>query len=342
MASLTPRCGPGDLASLLEGLTVRISSLHVQREDVSLPDYPGGPRPSSVVHVSGNGVTGKGEFVAFYDAEHVEFAAAMQAWFESNRARTNLRVGSALGSEGTPYARAALQAALIDLGLRQAGLSLYDLTGVRETGLRFVVSLAADPEPLSAITRVRAAGFSGGLKIDVEPAWNHATLAQLAGDPSIVIFDFKGKGDVALAQCLAALNDRAWFEDPPPGFDTKMRARLARDASLPDASSVALARAGGEAVNLKAPRMGGPLEVLRSLEQALASRADSTPVLAYLGGMFEVSVGRAQARELAALYCATGPNDLAANVAHPQLGARADSPLLVQLDKPGFGSSDAG
>ncbi|MEO7037612.1 MAG: hypothetical protein ABI548_26880 [Polyangiaceae bacterium] len=342
MASLTPRCGPAELARLLADLEVRITSLQVQRDDVSLPDYPGGPRPSSVVHVAGNGVTGKGEHVAFYDAAHAEFAAAMHAWFESNRARTNLRVGSALGSPGTRYARSALEAALVDLGLRQAGLSLYDLTGVRETALRFVVSLAADPEPLSAIARVRAAGFSGGLKIDVDPAWDHATLAELASDPSIVIFDFKGKADIAFAQRLATLNAGAWFEDPPPGFDAKMRPRLARDATLPDASSVAIARARGEAVNLKAPRMGGPLEVLRGLEQALAPRADSAPVVAYLGGMFEVSVGRAQARELAALYCATGPNDLAANDAHPQLAARADSPLLVQLDRPGFGSSAVG
>ena len=93
----------------------------------------------------------------------------MRAWFESTRARTNLRVGSALGCQGTRHARAALEAALIDLGLRQAGLSLYDLTGVRETALRFVVSLAADPG-LSAIARVRAARFSGSLKIDLDPA----------------------------------------------------------------------------------------------------------------------------------------------------------------------------
>jgi L-alanine-DL-glutamate epimerase-like enolase superfamily enzyme len=290
-------------------------------------------------------VTGLGEHVAFYDAEHVEFAAAMQAWFESNRARTKLRVGNALGLDGarahTRYARAALEAALIDLGLRQAGLSLSDLTGVRETALRFVVSLAADPEPLSAIARVRAAGFSGGLKIDVDPAWNRATLAALAEDRSIVIFDFKGKGEIALAERLAALNDSAWFEDPPRGFDAEPRSRLARDATLPDAASVAYARARGEAVNLKAPRMGGPLEVLRALDQALAPHADSPPVAAYLGGMFEVSVGRAQARQLAALYCATGPNDLAANVTFSSSTARMDSPVLVRLDSLGFGSSEA-
>jgi hypothetical protein len=98
--------------------------------------------------------------------------------------------------------------------------------------------------------------------------------------------------------------------------------------------SSALARS--ESINLKAPRMGGPLCVLRSLE-----RASRSPAQAYLGGMFEVDVGREQARQLAALYCPLAPNDLAPNRAvsgNPDHRPLEKSPVRVRLDGPGFGS----
>jgi hypothetical protein len=75
--------------------------------------------------------------------------------------------------------------------------------------------------------------------------------------------------------------------------------------------------------------MGGPLEVLRALD--LAWRIGGTR---YLGGMFEVSVGRTQARQLAALYAGDAPNDLAL------VGRRVaeSSPATIRLDTVGFGA----
>jgi hypothetical protein len=82
--------------------------------------------------------------------------------------------------------------------------------------------------------------------------------------------------------------------------------------------------------------------LLRGLERALAPEQPCEPSArcsAYLGGMFEVGVGRAQARQLAALYCGTAPNDLAPNVASARNSMRANSPATIYLDRPGFGSS---
>jgi L-alanine-DL-glutamate epimerase-like enolase superfamily enzyme len=336
MVGLTVRCTPAQLARSLAELEVHVADLRVERRDVSLPDYPGGPRPSSIVQVYGRGAVGSGEHVAFSDAEQRAFGASIATWFQGDGARTQRCVGDAIGTELTRYGRAALEAALIDLALRQAGLSLADLTGVREAPLRFVVSLAADPRPLTAIARVRATGFSGDLKIDVDPSWDDATLAALAADSSIVIFDFKGKAELALGKRLAALSHHALFEDPPSGLEAFRESRLiSRDASVPDAFEVLSARARGEAVNLKAPRMGGPLEVLRALENATAPPGDRA--LAYLGGMFEVGVGRQQARQLAALYCPNGPNDLAPNRSEGAATTREDSPVLVRFARAGFG-----
>jgi hypothetical protein len=337
------RLSPAQLASRLAALEVRVESAIVERRSLTLADYPNGPRPSSVVRLSGGGCSGVGENVAFLETEHARFAGFIETWFRVRTASRPLTVGSALATDGTPYERAALQAALIDLGLRQAGLSLADLTGVRDASLRFVASLAAVPEPELAIRRLRREGYRGDLKLDVDPSWGPRALDVVARDSSIVILDFKGRGELALLRELRARCPSALFEDPPLGFEAAelgARALLSRDATLLDEATVAEARARGEAVNLKAPRMGGPLAVLYGLERALAapSTLNHSQSVAYLGGMFEIDVGRVQARQLAALYCAAAPNDLALNLASAT-SPRAPSPARIRLDLPGFGAS---
>jgi L-alanine-DL-glutamate epimerase-like enolase superfamily enzyme len=230
--------------------------------------------------------------------------------------------------------RAALEAALIDLALRQAGSSLASLTGVAEAPLRVVMSFAACADPVAVIRLRRASGYRGEFKVDVDPSWDQATRQALARQGGVAILDFKGRGTAADAVALAGLFAGAIFEDPPPGT-VPVPVRISRDATLGDAAAVGTAVAAGEAVNLKAPRMGGPLELLRGLEQALRARA-----MAYFGGMFEVSVGRLQARQLAALFCGDAPNDLAPNLERSHLEERPPRPssVVVRLDSPGFGA----
>ena len=333
---MTPSCGPARLASLLASLDVRVESAHVEQQAVSLPDYPDGPRPSSVVCLTGRGHSGWGENVAFFRHEHERFAALVEGWSRTAAASSPVRVQDVATLEGSPYERAALEAALVDLALSQAGISLYDLTGVREASLRFVVSLAVDPNPEAVVRRLRAEVCTADLKVDVDASWAPHTVARLAGDSSIVIFDFKGRASPELCHRIHSLSRGAWLEDPPVGFDEPpagLRApRVSRDATVIDEFAAARASARGEAVNLKAPRMGGPLSVLRALEHA--------PAWAYLGGMFEVNVGRSQARQLAALYCAAAPNDLALNL--PE-GSRPERhphrpPAQIRLDTLGFGA----
>jgi L-alanine-DL-glutamate epimerase-like enolase superfamily enzyme len=352
MVGVTPTRGPAALASVLESLEVRVESAVVERRAVMLPDYPGGPRPSSVVRLSGGGFSGRGENVAFHEQEQQRFAAHVEHWLRAHATMSTLEVGTALGAGGTAYERAALQAALIDLALRQAGLSLFDLTGVRQASLRFVVSLAANSDLKRAIGRLRLHGYRGDLKVDVDPSWDERTIEMLARESHIAIFDFKGRAEASLARKLYAAFPTALLEDPPPDFEEpelgSRTSRISRDSSLVTELAIARTRARGEAVNLKAPRMGGPLSVLRGLEGALtcppprselASEA-GTSLRAYVGGMFEVDVGRIQARQLAALYCASGPNDLALNLTSER--ARASprtSPAPIRLDEPGFGTS---
>lgn len=323
---------PAELVGALTALPVRISSVRVRTGAVALDDYPGGPRPTSLVGLAGEGQVGFGENVAFDSAEHARFAAAAERALDSARDRPGLHVGDVLSSLGdcSGYERAAVEAALVDLAMRQAGVTLAGLTGISDGRLRFVESFAARRDPAAHVQRLRARGHTAALKIDVDPTWDTPTRQALARQPGIAILDFKGRGDTALARSWAELVPTAILEDPPAEVAALGGARVVRDAPLANAGAVADALRRCEGVNLKAPRMGGPLEVLRALD--LAWRIGGTR---YLGGMFEVSVGRTQARQLAALYAGDAPNDLAL-VGRP---VAESSPAAIRLDTVGFGAS---
>ena len=348
MAGVAPCLGPAELAAALGALSVRVEAVDVRAGRVPLADYPGG-RPSSLVRLSGRGHSGQGENVAFEPGEHARFARTVSEWFREHACERSLDVGSALPALPSLYERAALEAALIDLALRQASLTLAELTGVERRPLGFVASLGTTENPRDAIRVLRAGRFEGGLKLDADPGWSRAVLTSLRGVTGVEIVDFKRRGDAAFVRDLAALFPDARLEDPPDTLapDAMPPARLARDAALLGETDVEATLARGESVNLKAPRMGGPLAVLRSL--ALVERRARPSTLstmprsegrAYVGGMFEVGVGRTQARTLAALYCPDAPNDLALNRHAPAGVPRQvdNPPALVRFDVPGFGA----
>jgi hypothetical protein len=78
--------------------------------------------------------------------------------------------------------------------------------------------------------------------------------------------------------------------------------------------------------------MGGLLEMLAA---ATACRARGIAV--YVGGMFEVGVGRRQLQALAALLCPDGPNDVASIA---RTGETPSRPARIEVDgsAPGFGA----
>jgi len=334
---------------MLAALPVCVEAVEVQRRAVAVDDYAGGPRPSSVVLLSGLGQVGRGENVAFTEDEQARFAAGASSLLRAGARGDGAwrgRVDTLLDQAARGYQRAALEAALLDLALSQAGTTLAALAGAHERSIRVVLSFAARRDPAAHVKALRAArrGRVGAgpergappapeveLKIDVDPSWDAAAATALAAERGVAVLDFKGRGEARLAALLSPLFPAALFEDPPEGTT---HPRRARDASLPDTPAVEAALSRGEAVNLKAPRMGGPLEVLRALERVRqagpGSPADHARV-AYIGGMFEVDVGRTQARQLAALFCPDGPNDLA------PLQGPLTSRITVPLDTPGFG-----
>jgi hypothetical protein len=320
----------GEMARHLGALVVAVEAVRWRSGQVSLGDYPG-TRPSTIVELCGRGQIGFGELVAFSAEAHRSFAEGLPGWLVAGGATGRKGpLAMLLSGDATPYERAALESALIDLAMRQAGASLADLVGSGSGRLRWVASFGSMADPRPHLTRGRPGDPRPELKLDVHPDWSDEVMIALQAERRVVILDFKEEGSIESSRRLSAAFPRAIFEDPPGGSRHPL---VARDRRLHRAEDVAAPIGRGEWVNLKGPRMGGFLELLRGLE-----RVPPGGGRAYFGGMFEVGPGREQARQLAAIFCPDAPNDLA-----PLEGGasslRGESPSSIRLDQPGFGAT---
>ena len=304
-----------ELAAL--GATIEAVECHVG--SVRVPSY-GGERPTSVVWLRGDETAGGGEHVGWTSAAHAAFRDAMAS---VPRGRWQLGDWAAEVARRFrhPYDRAALEAAAIDLALEQAGTNLFSLLDVTPRPVRYVVSFGRVADP--AAEARRHPGVE--LKIDADPAWDDAVYRALAKLGRVAVLDFKGHGDArAVARAWRALPE-VLIEDPPPGVAA---GRVSFDAAIGHAEDVAALPVRPAAVNLKPARMGGVFEVLRC-----AAVCADAGIGVYVGGMFEVGIGRAQLRTLAALLCPDATNDIA-----PLLVDGARPPRLpVDAGEPGFG-----
>jgi len=105
------------LVDFLTCLPVRVTDVVVEQGAIPLDDYPGGPRPTSTVTVSGGGRVGRGENVAFKESEHAAFVARARDFLVRAGGMGGGPCGvgavmSALPPEASRYERAALEAAL--------------------------------------------------------------------------------------------------------------------------------------------------------------------------------------------------------------------------------------
>jgi L-alanine-DL-glutamate epimerase-like enolase superfamily enzyme len=318
------------LAEAVAALALEVESGRCLVAGVTLPDYPGGPRPTAEVALAGRGREGRGEHVAFTDAEQHAFAELVRNAAPA-RATTVGAWTAELARRGVPpYARAALEAAAIDLALRQAGTNLFRLAGVPPAPVRWVVSqdARADPLPTALVAARAAPGVA--LKLDVATGWDERLWRALALTAPIAVLDWKGGGTEAdFVRAHAALPE-ALHEDPrASAFPSTLAFRLACDASVQRAADVAALRPRPAAVNVKPARVGGVLEAL-----AVVAACAAHGIAVYFGGMWEVGVGRGQLHVLAGLCAPDGPNDVA-----PLVRRDARPPRRFRLDRnaPGFG-----
>jgi hypothetical protein len=277
------------LATSLQSLTAVVASARYSWRTVDV----GWERPhGEVVLVGPSGTEGRGELVAFTPEEH--------AAFDPGAVPLGLVAVGELELVG--YERCAVEAALIDLALRQRAASLRDhvertVPDIVDVGV--CLSFGAVPMPRP----------DARLKIDHLPGADYAEM-------DVVVLDYKGK------HALVELPD-VIFEDPPAAC----RKPWSLDQSIALPTDVnAAADAGATHINLKAPRMSG---FVAAIQAAAVARARG--LAPYWGGMWELGVGRAHALEVAALVCPDAVNDIA-----PRSFLRGRS-VAVRMDRLGFG-----
>ena len=140
----TPDDPAARLGEALGGLRVVVEEVACNAAGIEVPSYAG-RRPTSRVTLRGRRSAGHGENVAWTEAAHARFARHVRAV-----PRGSWRLGewaAAMRQAVTdPYERAALEAAAVDLVLRQHHTQLFGLAGVAGSAVRYVVSFGRIPE----------------------------------------------------------------------------------------------------------------------------------------------------------------------------------------------------
>jgi hypothetical protein len=275
---------------------------------------------------------GRGESVAWTAAAHARFAPGAVPVGDWRLDAWTVAVHAAFPDA---YERAALEAAAIDLALRQHATNLQTLAGTAPRPVRYVVSFERVADPVA-----RAAAEPAGveLKVDADPAWPDATWRALAATGRVAVLDFKGGGRPAEHERAHRAMPDALLEDPGADpWPATLAGRVSLDIPITSVRALDALGTMPAAVNLKPARMGGVFEAL-----ACAARCAERGIAVYLGGMFEVGIGRRQLRALAAVLAPDGPNDIAplvpppaASAAGPSSGDR--SSRLAPATGPGFG-----
>ena len=287
-----------------------------------------------VAHTS-DGVTGYGECVALadpvYNEEYVDAAAqvlerylvpAVLSCDELTAARVSELTSAFVGHR---MAKGALELAVLDAQLQEAGMSLAAyLGGTRDrvdVGVSVGITDTVD-ELVETVGRYREQGY-GRVKLKIEPGFDLEPVAAVrtafGADLPLQVDGNTAYRPKDLAH-VARLGEFGLLliEQPFEHDALALHAELARrcttpiclDESLTSAATTARAVVAGACsiANIKAARMGGYLEARRAHDVAAAL---DTPV--WCGGMLETGLGRAANLALASLPNFTLPGDISAS-----------------------------
>ena len=329
----------------LADLPVRVEACALEPLAFATPRFT---RHTTVVALTGAGCTGRGEDVAYVEADQLAhrrlapFALTgedtLAGW---SRQLDALELFDAEPEEAAArdYRRWAYESALLDLGLRQAGATLGALLGRVPRPVRFCVSSGLGPEAWLAVAP------NLEFKLDAGEAWDARRIAELHALGRVRVADIKAhyQGEVGLVgvaaermlELVAAGLPDAVIEDPPlvPTLEPLL-GRVAFDAPVHRVADLErLPRTGW--MNIKPSRFGTVAELLGAI-----AWCEERGVRLYGGGQFELGAGRRQIQELAALFYPEGPNDVApgaynAATAEPGL---PESPLDGLGRSEGFGA----
>jgi O-succinylbenzoate synthase len=222
-------------------------------------------------------------------------------------------------------AKAAVEMAFLDAGLRAAGTSFAAHLGVARDRVPSGVSVGIH-DSVAALERAVAGYLEDGyvrIKLKIEPGWDLEPLAairRLIGPdvPLQVDANTAYTRDDTAHLCRLDEFDLLLIEQPLPEDDLLGHAALARAATTPiclDESLVSLTSASDaielgacEVANIKPGRVGGYLAAI-----AIHDLCRQRGVPVWCGGMLETGIGRAANAALAALEGFTLTGDISAS-----------------------------
>jgi hypothetical protein len=323
----------------LAGLEVEIESADTERLSIDVSTQF--TRVTTVVTLRGRGAEGVGEDVIYNVEDHEWFptveATGPTTLGELSRALDDLPLfsGEPRMEASRDYRRWALEAAALDLALRQNGLTLGAALGREYQPVRFVVSTRGD-----AFAWLEHAPQLE-LKLDPENDWERPFMERLAATGRVRVLDLKAyyRGtpvdvdpDPELYGAVVELFPEAVIEDASlegacGDVLRGQEGRLSFDAPVHSLQDLQELPVEPSWLNVKPSRFGTVERLLECIEHC-----DANGIRMYGGGQFELGPGRGQIQALAAVFYADGPNDVAPadyNVGDPRPGL-PQSPLDVR------------
>jgi len=292
-------------------------------------------RTTTTVHLHGGGETGRGEDVTYDAGEHEALAAwdaDLDRGFEFAGEWTLAEFSAALDevelfpepperADYGNYRRWAVEAAALDLALRQAGRTLAEALDREYAPMQFVVSTRlGDPPSAERVEAVLDAYPGAEFKLDPNEGWTDDLVAALARTGRVRILDFKahyegtevdGSADADLYRRVAGTFPDAIVEDPAVTDGTRevvseFVGRLSWDAPVDGVASLRALPFEPAHLNVKPSRFGSVESLFECVEHCR-----ERGIGMYAGGQFELDVGRGQAQALASLFYPDAPNDVA-------------------------------
>jgi hypothetical protein len=290
-------------------------------------------RHTTEVRLRGGGAEGLGEDVTYDAAEH---KAIQTSGLGLDLAGTHtldslsellgaldLFPGGAPGSEAyRQYRRWAFESAALDLALRQGATTLAEILGRTPAPVRFVVSRRLpDPPTVAPLRAILAVFPATRFKLDPTSDWTEEVVAELAALDAVEILDLKGayRGtavdqppDPRLYRLVTEAFRNAVVEDPDlvdDGTRAVMEpheARVSWDAVIHSVADVEALPFAPRWLNIKPSRFGSLAALFDTYDYCAENG-----IAAYRGGHSELAVGRGQIQQLASLFHADGPNDVA-------------------------------
>jgi L-alanine-DL-glutamate epimerase-like enolase superfamily enzyme len=317
----------------LAELPIRIDSYALEDQDREYGEFT---RPSTIIHLRGDGHEGLGEDVVYDVLDHVAHRDAGPVLDLTGPGtlgelcellgELDLFPGTAPVREPSRhYRRWAYESAALDLALRQSGVPLHEAVGREPKPLTFVCSTRlggigedAPPSTTEPVRKRLAKYPTLRFKLDPENDWDDELIAELKEIASVDVLDLKGlyKGtpvdvetDPELYRRVAEAFPDAYLEDPDLNDETRPvlephADRVTWDAPLHSLADVEeLAR---KAINSKPSRFGSLRELL-----TIYDYCEREGIAIYGGGQGEIAPGRGQIQYLASLFHPDTPNDVA-------------------------------